>query len=274
MSRLDPADDWIGNRPSARAWLAWFVTTLVLTTYTAAAFIASHSTFVDLELTPGKVIDLHLFRFFEDRLGLELRFRAEGCQRRPELGEWRTDNRQTGLLIFPRPGADVRLSASVSGSPAIIYEAMPLSSYCSDSNLRRMTSDPPIAPGTWRWPPPSEAPSLALHPGFTDVRLEVTLVEPPLVGETVGLYVPPPLAVLYYRGSVSYLSAALWFWPIFAIAQAGWGLMLAFRAGSIGALTVVFGVIGVTFIVIGTCTFPVWSRTTTAPANHAAATGR
>lgn len=66
-----------------------------------------------------------------------------------------------------------------------------------------------------------------MRAGFSDVRLEVTTVEPPLIGETVDLFVLPPLSFgVYYGNFYWFLWPALVLWPFFIITQAIWALLL------------------------------------------------
>jgi hypothetical protein len=55
--------------------------------------------------------------------------------------------------------------------------------------LRKLTANRSIAPGVWPWPPATN--ELVLHRGTNAVNIEVVSVEPPLVGETVELWIDP-----------------------------------------------------------------------------------
>jgi hypothetical protein len=150
--------------------------------------IAACTVTTKLQLTPANKAEATLFRLIDDTLRFDQTF-EKGCEQRTELGSW-VYSEKDGLLSL-RPGAEVRMVASVPSAPPREYEAMPKSAYCSDGNLRRMTANLWGKPGVYRWPPPSSTPSIKLHAGFNTVRFEVTKVGEPLVGETVDLDVLP-----------------------------------------------------------------------------------
>ena len=202
-----------------RAWALWGLVSLSLAGYAVLAQIASHAVVTKLQLKPANVVELKLFRLFDDTLGFDLAFHAKGCEQRPELGSWDYTERDGFLTL--RPGAEVRIVASMPSSPPLQYEAMPLSAFCSDSNIRQMTANLSIQPGVYRWPPPPSTPAIRLHPGYNIVRFEVTSVDKRIVGETVDLVVHPPLGFKSAETSMTWL----WFgllWPVFVVVQAIW----------------------------------------------------
>jgi hypothetical protein len=210
-------------------WLCWSFTTAVALIYILLSFVASNSTTASIELTPGVKVDLDLFRITDDTLDLVLSFRANGCEQRPELGKWRLDARTAGVMRFTDPGSDVRIRASAQPSASIVYQAMPLSAYCSDSNVRNMTSNLSVEPGVWRIGPAASSPPLSLHRGINKVSFEVTTVGPPLVGETVKLIVIAPINARYYRSGLGVFVLGLWLWPLFALSQTVWLLCLVWN---------------------------------------------
>jgi hypothetical protein len=209
------------------AWFSWAVTSGILFLYCLAGFIASHSPVAKLELTPGRVLDLDLLRLADDSFRFELWFKTrEPGRLRPELGKWAdADRRQAGFMKYA-PASDVRIRVSTPNFPPIEYQAMPLGGANSDMILRHMTSNLSVEPGVWRDVPWYNLPSIRLHPGFNEIRLELTLVEPPLVGETVELMVLPTLGFKSASG-LFFLWPVLLFWPLFALSQTVWLLCLA-----------------------------------------------
>jgi hypothetical protein len=206
-----------------RAWVVWAVVSFGLAGYSVLAQIAAHTVVTKLQLKPGNAAEIKLFRLFDDTLRFRLAFRANGCEQRPELGSWRSIEKD-GLLTL-RPGAEVRIATSMPLSPPLQYEAMPLSASCSDLNLREMTANLSVRPGVYRWPPPPSTPAIHLHAGYNVVRFEVTSVGNPIVGETVDLDVLPPLGFKSRATSVSWL----WFgllWPVFVVVQVIWAAAL------------------------------------------------
>jgi hypothetical protein len=214
-----------GTHRHRRAWALWGLVSLSLAGYAVLAQIASHTVATKVQLGPANAVELKLFRLFDDTLRFDLVFRAKGCEQRPELGSWALIEKD-GLLTL-RPGAEVRIEASLPSSPPVQYEAMPLSAHCSDGNVRQMTANLSVQPGVYRWPPPSFTPTIHLHPGYNVVRFEVTSVDNRIVGETVDLVVPPPLGFKSGQTSVIWL----WFgllWPVFVVVQSIWAAGLVF----------------------------------------------
>jgi hypothetical protein len=217
-----------------KAWLVWWIVTLILSAYCLTGFVASYPNRVDIKLEAGAAATLTLVRLAEDHLRMELLFRGDHRER-PELGDYTTqgDWNRTGLLEFAQPGSAIRIVASKQKTDAVLFEAMPKEGWGVDIATRRLTSNLPVGPGVWRWPEQTLSPQLVLQPGFNTVTLEVRSVEPPLVGETVQLIAQPPLGFKSSQPSVSWLWA--WFlWPAALCVQAAWasGLHAAARRKS------------------------------------------
>jgi hypothetical protein len=212
----------------SRGWIAWSIATLILIAYAAAGRIESHTAISSIKLTRGATDNLDLLRLFKDELRFSLGFKAQGCQQRPELGNASSDRswKTTGLLKLT-PGAAVTIEASHAHAAPVIFDAMPLSGFCSDRNLRDMTADLPIAPGVYRWPPPAATPSIPLLPGFNHVILKVQKIGQPLLGEVVTIIVQPPLGFNEYFGNTCWLWPALLLWPLFTLVQILWAVGLA-----------------------------------------------
>ena len=177
-----------GSARVLRAWVVWGVVSVGMVGYAVLAQIAAHTVVTKVQLKPGNSVEVELFRVSHDALRFTLLFRTKGCVQRPELGKW-VPIKKDGFLEL-RPGAKVRIVASMPDSPPVEYEAMPLSGFGSDFNLREMTANLSVQPGVYRWPPPPSTPSIHLHAGSNTVRFEVTSVGEPIVGETVDLDVP------------------------------------------------------------------------------------
>jgi len=224
--RSAPAEDSMLPKIKV-SWLIWAAATVILLAYVAVGFVASHVTTAKLDLSPGSELDLSLFRLTDDYLTFDLIFKAKGCEHRPELGEWRTRGWLDGVMSFDHPGADVRIRASVATSASVIYQAMPMSGYCGNANDRHMTPNLAVAPGVWRKPAAPEPMALPLHAGTNKVRLDVTTVEPPLVGEIVEVVVFSPVGPKNYQIGYGFLVPGLWLWPLFALCQTAWLLILA-----------------------------------------------
>lgn len=118
-----------------RTWAFWGVVSLAMISYVALAQVAAQTVVTKVQLTPGDKVEVKLFRLSDDPLRFNLGFRATGCEQRPELGSW-ASTEKAGFLKL-RPGAEVRIVATAPDSPAVTYEAMSLSAYCSDHNLAR-----------------------------------------------------------------------------------------------------------------------------------------
>jgi hypothetical protein len=210
-----------------RAWTFWGVISVGLVCYVALALIAAHPVAATFQLAPGNTVAVEPFRLFSDTFRFDLMFRANGCEQRPELGSW-VSREDSGFLQL-RPGAEIRIVASTPGSAPVTYEAMPQSGYCGDQNKRSMTANISLSPGRYRWPPPQTTPAILLHAGFNRVRLEITAVEQPLIGETVRLVILPMLTL----ESASKPTLWLWpafLWPAFAAAQSVWAAGLLVKA--------------------------------------------
>jgi hypothetical protein len=208
-----------------RHWLTWAVTTALLALYIGATEIESYTADVPLVLKPGNVVDVDVFRFYENELRLSLLFRTEGCERRPELGNATGAPPHDGTLKL-RPGATVKIEASVDGETPVPFEAMPGSSQCG--NLRLLTTNLSTAPGVYPWPPPANLPKPILGLGFNHLQVKVTGVDSPLVGETVRLYVVAALGLKTTTPNVA------WLWQGFLaelaapVTQTIWLLVLLF----------------------------------------------
>ncbi len=207
------------------AWIVWSIATFTAVVYIGMARIASYATIARLQLNPSSVVEVRLFRLFDDTLQFRLSFSGIEREQRPELGSHGSYDKQDGLLKF-QPGAEVQVLVSMPSSPPLRYEAMPLQGvYRRDQNVRWMTANLSIQPGVYRWLPPPSMPITHLHVGFNFVRFEVASVGEPIAGETVSLFVDPPLGFKIARAKVAWL----WFgllWPIFLVAQILWAVCL------------------------------------------------
>lgn len=212
-----------GSALVRRAWIVWGVVSVGMAIYAALAQIAAHTVAAKVQLKPSNSVGVELFRVSDDELRFSLIFRAKGCARRPELGSWAYIEKDGFLEL--QPGSNVQILASMPGSPSVEYEAMPLSAYCSDQNLRNMTANLSVRPGVYRWPPPSSTPSIQLHRGFNAVRFDVTSVGEPIVGETVDLVVLPSLGFKSAEISVRWLWWGL-LWPVLVVVQVIWATCL------------------------------------------------
>ena len=207
------------------AWIVWAIASFTLVIYTGMAQIASHAITARLQLNPTSVVQVKLFRLFDDTLRFRLSFLGNEREQRPELGSYVSFDQKDGLLKF-QPGAEIQVLVSMPLSPPLRYEAMPLQGvYRRDQNERSMTANLSIQPGVYRWPPPPSTPITHLHVGFNFVRFEVTSVSEPIVGETVELDVLPPLGFKEGRASVTWLWFGLW-WPFLLVAQVLWAACL------------------------------------------------
>jgi hypothetical protein len=160
---------------------------------------------------------------------MEVWFRRKNAQdRRPELGSWVTSpDNVFGFLKFEKPGAALRVVTSLSGRTPSVYEAMPAEGYSSQGIVRRLTSNLAVKTGIWRWPPDWRD-SLALQAGLSTVTIQASQVDPEIAGETVRLVVLPALGIKVSQDNVSWLW--FWFaWPLFAVVQATWAVVLIFR---------------------------------------------
>ena len=207
------------------AWIIWAITSFAFASYISMAYIASEVTTARLQLNSANEVQVKLFRLFDDTLEFRLTFQSNGREQRPELGSFVSYNKKDGLRNF-QPGADVHILVSVSSSSPLRYEALPLVDlYRRDQNIRWMTTNYSIQPGVYRWPPPPLTPVTHLHVGFNVVRFEVASVGEPLIGESVSLFVSPPLGSKESRASVAWLWFGLW-WPVFLVAQVLWAACL------------------------------------------------
>jgi len=132
----------------------------------------------------------------------------------------------SGEKRYPHPGSAIRLRVT-TGSESVSYEAEPTSAIGAES--RTLTNNPSIAPGVWRWRPPLGLPEIVLRPGVTRLTVEVALVDEPLAGQSARLLIYPPL--LFKRpkrdiGWVGLLAYGVYFWPVIAIFQAVWAIVL------------------------------------------------
>jgi hypothetical protein len=183
----------------------------------------------DLKLEPGRKAELSLLSVTSRPLSMEVWFQRKNAQdRRPELGSWVTapDN-LSGLMKFENPGAALRVVASLPGQSPKAYEAMPTEGYSSQEMVRRLTSDLAVQAGTWRWPP-NWRDSPTLQAGFAKVTIQISHVDPEIAGETIRLVVLPALGFKVVQDNVSWL----WFcfaWPLLAVVQAVWAVVLIFR---------------------------------------------
>ena len=207
------------------AWIVWGMVSFALSIYMSMAQIASHTTTARLQLEPTNVVQIRLFRLFDDTLDFRLKFKGNGRDRRPELGSYRSTDKKDGLSRY-QPGAEVQFLVSGALTPPQRYEAIPLGNlYRPDENTRRMTANLSIQPGVYRWPPPPSTPVTHLHAGFNLVRFEVASVGEPFAGETVSLEVLPPLGFKQGKASAVWLWWGL-LWPFILLPQVLWGLLL------------------------------------------------
>jgi hypothetical protein len=202
-----------------KSWFIWLVVTVLMILYVWAGSVASRTEKVGIKLEPGYSAQARVFRLDEDLLRMRLIF--QGDMRRPELGTWssRPDWRETGTLKFDNPGTAIRIVASVPGVAPVTYEAMPQSA----RGIRNLTADLSSAPGVWQWPPARN--ELVLHRGTNTVNVEVASVEPPLVGETVELWVDPALGFKVTNPNVGWLWLSF-LWPILFAIQVLWAVAL------------------------------------------------
>jgi hypothetical protein len=197
-------------------WIVWLIVSFCLVVYSGAGYISSRTISHDIKLIPRNVIELNVLRLAQDQLRLSLEFERDGWQsQRPELGMWQN------------PAASIRILASIHSNPPTAYEALPASSYNGTNIGRRMTSAVPPERGG-RPGPSFTDPSEQLAPGFSKIRVEVTSVEEPLVGEVVSLNVEPPLGFKSTMPNVAWL---WWFfaWPLYLLVQLIWAALLAAR---------------------------------------------
>jgi hypothetical protein len=214
-----------------RSWLVWLSVSLLLSLYFAAGHVASRTDVVTMRLEPGASTDVKLLRLANDQLRMELMFRGKYLQR-PELGESQTNSdwQSNGVLKFAKPGAGIRVVASLPNQSPVTYEAMPVSGFGDGALFRRLTSDLSVETGVWRWPPRFN--NLALQRGSNVVRIDVAVVDPRLAGETVQLRVQPALGFKNVSPSLMWLW--WWFlWPIIIPAQLIWAGVLGFKSWKI-----------------------------------------
>lgn len=212
-----------------RSWLLWFSATLLLSLYLVAGYAASRSNVVMIKLEPGVSASVKILRLTDDQLRMEIIFQGEYL-RRPELGQWQanSDWQSTGFLKFAKPGAAIRIAASLPNNDPIAYEAMPASGYGDGFVVRNLTSDLSEEAGTWRWPPQYN--NLSLRRGINTLRIEIVSVDPPLAGETVQLMVDPSLRFQFKSNSNIELLRGWFLWPVVVPLQLIWAGMLGFMS--------------------------------------------
>jgi hypothetical protein len=110
----------------------------------------------------------------------------------------------------------------------VVFESLPINGTCTGP-LRRLTTNVAIAPGVYRWPPPSETPSVMLGPGFNRLRIKVTAAEPPLAGRRTMLHALGSIQLATSQPNVGWLWPALYLDMLFPIIQAIWLLVLIRR---------------------------------------------
>jgi hypothetical protein len=213
-----------------RAWIIWLLVSAAASAYVGLAYLESSVISLGLRLTPGTTVTWSRFTLQGDPISPILEFKSEGCQQRAELGEWRADDKTPGLLKFANPGTNVTLRIRNDRGNAASYAALPLSAYCSDTNIRGLSANLPIAPGVWRWPPPAETPAIRLHAGFNKFAAEVVEVDEPVRGEAVVMAVPGPLCFKTASASTAWLWWAYLLGPLFLVSQPIWGLVLVWRS--------------------------------------------
>jgi hypothetical protein len=205
------------------SWFIWLVVTVLVGLYVAAGHLASRTEKVAIKLERGYSAQVGTIRLDEDRLRMRLIFQGNHV-RRPELGDWNTND--AGTLKFGNPGAAIRIVVSVPGAAPVTYEAMPMSARGSGTIIRNLTASLSIAPGVWRWPPDRN--ELVLQRGRNTVNVEVVAVEAPLVGEAVELWVDPALGFKATMPNVGWLWLSF-LWPILLAIQVLWAILLGVR---------------------------------------------
>jgi hypothetical protein len=203
--------------------------------YAVPAHISELPTMVPLDLIPGNKVVLSVDRVFDDVLDLELVFRRQPpWQKRPELGDWHTDR---DSYVSLGDAADVQIQARINDGPSTTLEAWPPNAYNGDNIWRGMGS--PAVDRKWHVGPPyppapvNDIKGKTLHRGRNSVLLEVTVVEPPLVGERVEVAVDPPL--FWYRGGrgwTAIFNYSFFIVPFFIIIQVIWAFILILNGGT------------------------------------------
>lgn len=120
-------------------------------------------------------------------------------------------------------GATIRLQASTDGQAPLVYEARPADGYSAGSISRNLSTWLADRPGVYCFHPGrAPYPNIVALPGVTHVRLKVTEVEPPLVGETVRVIVPGSVGIKGAYENVAWLPYALFLERFLWLTQPAW----------------------------------------------------
>jgi hypothetical protein len=177
--------------------------------------LSTAPTMAPLILSKGERTTVSVTRVFPEELGLELQFRREPWEKRPELGSYTTrgDPWKDGYLEFESPGEPVLIVAETGGG-RVAYEAMPNSGWSERIIWRELV---PFAddgrPNRFVVPVKSNT-RLRLPAGTPELTLTVAEVGKAIEGESVVVIVRAPVG---FKGpsSHNYVWVSLFaFWPI------------------------------------------------------------
>jgi hypothetical protein len=198
-----PRHDDTAVRQRVRAWSVWIFATLVLTTYSTAAFVSSRVPSAALELTPGHAVELTIFRLTGGSLSLSAALMLRHTSSPADV-----DPRH-------RRQPEVEVQVSSLGALTSVHRLGAMYAWSSGSSYHGLG-------------PTGE--SLPLRPGLNRIRLDVQAVDPAFLGGTATVFVHAPLT---FKSAEAGVYANLWWalllWPAFLAVQTVWALVLLRR---------------------------------------------
>jgi hypothetical protein len=212
-------------------WILCACLLALLVAGTALNKISSATQEASLKLTVGETVTLTAYRLYAAPTRLELQFESKAGVSRPELGVWSTVDpvdKTSNVIKFTNPGALVKLNVS-SGGRNVSYSAMPASGHSENQTSRDLIPwSEANREGQFAWPSKVEDRAV-MGPGSSNITVTVQEVAPALTGETVSIWLQPPLGFKSSDTSYEFLWP-FFFWPFFAF-------LLALYAGLLFLLT-------------------------------------
>ncbi len=210
-------------------WVIWFALAILFVTGTAAYLVSSKLNKVNITLKEGEIINTKLFRIHPHHLSLELRFKGEGRDSRPELGNYKTEGnwQETGLLKFTNPGEPIKLLVN-SANQRTVYEALPASGYGQTTIIKRLqpfVNDNDHTSVSW---PPGNDFRHQIKQGLNSYQITVIEVGKSLINEEVSLVINPPISFKTVAQNYSYLWC-FYFWPLYAFVLVISAMILTFK---------------------------------------------
>ncbi|MDO5686696.1 MAG: hypothetical protein Q4G42_04850 [Neisseria sp.] len=211
------------------SFILWLLAALGFAVAFFLYYFSSQHTTITLTLNEGETVEAHVFRPLPYRAeGMELWFRHDLGQARPELGTW-AGQREQGKMVFADAGAPLQLAIAMNHGDFEAHNALPASGFGQNTIPRQLVCAQAMTDAVTFNP---DAACIKDHAaeyaaGLTAVTIKVLQVDESLRGERVQLIMRPPLG--FSEGQENGLYGWLWlmyFYPIYLVILLLWLVVL------------------------------------------------